>query len=230
MSQHSPVHLRLAELVRDLSSENAGNVDTVLSDLTRVAVEYIPGTSAAGMTVIERRRNVRTLGATDPIAKILDEIQQRHSEGPCLSAAWMHPMVRIDDLTHDRRWPLFRRDALAETPLRASLSFMMFTNRASMGALNLYADTPHAFDDDASELGLVFATHSAALWSVILRDDQFRSALASRDIIGQAKGILMERFGIDATRAFDLMTTLSQESNTKVVDVAQRVVETEPGA
>ena len=70
---------------------------------------------------------------------------------------------------------------------------------------------------------MIFATHTALAWNMLRRDEQFRSALASRDVIGQAKGMLMERFGIDAVRAFDLLKRLSQDSNTPLHEVAERL-------
>jgi len=96
-----------------------------------------------------------------------------------------------------------------------------------MGALNFYAENPHAFSDDSVELGAVFANHIALAWSMMRRHDQFRSALASRDIIGQAKGVIMERFNLDAVEAFDLLARLSQQSNTKLFDIARALIDTE---
>ena len=85
-----------------------------------------------------------------------------------------------------------------------------------------------AFDDDSVELGLVYAAHTSVAWNSMRREQQFRSALASRDVIGQAKGMLMERFNIDAVAAFQLLRRLSQESNTRLVDIAERLVATRP--
>jgi AmiR/NasT family two-component response regulator len=93
--------------------------------------------------------------------------------------------------------------------------------------LNFYADQPYAFDDDAAEMGLILATHAAVGWNMVRRDEQFRSALASRDIIGQAKGMIMERFKIDAVQAFELLKRLSQSSNTPLAVVARQLVESE---
>lgn len=70
----------------------------------------------------------------------------------------------------------------------------------------------------------MLATHAALAWHMVRRDEQFRSALASRDVIGQAKGMLMERFDLDAVRAFELLKRLSQNMNTPLADVAQQVV------
>jgi AmiR/NasT family two-component response regulator len=91
--------------------------------------------------------------------------------------------------------------------------------------LNFYAEHSNAFDDEAAELGLILATHTAVGWNMVRRDEQFRSALASRDIIGQAKGMVMERFKIDAVQAFELLKRLSQNSNTPLAAVARQLVE-----
>jgi AmiR/NasT family two-component response regulator len=96
-----------------------------------------------------------------------------------------------------------------------------------MAALNFYADRPQAFAEEAVEVGTVFATHVALAWSMMRRQEQFRSALASRDLIGQAKGVVMERFNLDAVEAFELLSRLSQQSNTKVHDIAHALVDSE---
>ena len=133
---------------------------------------------------------------------MLDEIQSRRQQGPCLTAAGLQDTVRIDDLDADDRWPLYRKDALKLTPIRSILSYGMFRDGGTTAALNFYAEPVHAFDDESVNLGLIFATHTAMVWDMMRRDQQFRSALVSRDIIGQAKGRLMERFDIDADEAF----------------------------
>jgi AmiR/NasT family two-component response regulator len=77
------------------------------------------------------------------------------------------------------------------------------------------------------EIGGVFAAHVALAWSMMRRQDQFRSALASRDVIGQAKGVIMERFNLDAVEAFELLSRLSQKSNTKLIEIARSLIDTE---
>jgi GAF domain-containing protein len=126
----------------------------------------------------------------------------------------------------ENRWPAYCREA-RETPIRSIISFQLFADHHQMGALNFYADQPYAFDDDAAEMGLILATHAAVGWNMVRRDEQFRSALASRDIIGQAKGMIMERFKIDAVQAFELLKRLSQSSNTPLAVVARQLVESE---
>jgi AmiR/NasT family two-component response regulator len=99
----------------------------------------------------------------------------------------------------------------------------MFKEGVSAAALNFYAESPDVFDDESVNLGLIFATHAALAWNMMRRDQQFRVALVSRDIIGQAKGRLMERFDIDATKAFERLKQMSQDGNTPIAQVAQRV-------
>jgi AmiR/NasT family two-component response regulator len=93
------------------------------------------------------------------------------------------------------------------------------------GALSFYAEEANVFDDDAVEVGLIFAAHTVLAWRLVGREEQLRSALASRDVIGQAKGMMMERFKIDAVQAFDTLRRLSQNSNTPVAAIARRFVE-----
>ncbi len=183
----------------------------------------IPGADYAGVTLATSRNEVTTPASTHRYPALLDTIQERHAEGPCLSAAWNQHTVRIDDLRIDDRWPSYQRDALALTPIRSVLSFRLFTSDRTMGALNVYAEKPGAFNSESEEIGYVLATHTALAWDTVRRESQFRSALASRDIIGQAKGILMARFNIDAVRAFDLLKRVSQDSNTRLIDVAVKL-------
>ncbi len=154
---------------------------------------------------------------------MLDEIQGRYRQGPCLTAAASQKSVRVDDLVRDDRWPLYRVAALRQTPIRSVLSFGMFKQGVSSAALNFDAESPNVFDDESVDLGRIFATHTALTWNMMRRDQQFRVALVSRDIIGQAKGRLMERFELDAAEAFERLKQMSQDRSTPIAQVAQRV-------
>ncbi len=219
----------VAELMEALQ-QNTQDVDAVLGELTESAVKAVPGAQYAGITIASRDRAVRTAAATGRYPALLDDIQQRFQEGPCLSAAWEQHMIRIKDMADEERWPAYCRAVTQASPIRSVMAFQLFAVHHTMGALNFYAEQPHAFDDDAVELGLILATHTALAWNLVRRDEQFRSALASRDIIGQAKGMIMERFTIDAVEAFELLKRLSQNSNTPLVVVARQIVNAEhPG-
>ncbi|MCK0176932.1 GAF and ANTAR domain-containing protein [Mycolicibacterium sp. F2034L] len=222
---HNEIVGQLTALVSDLERRQS-RVQGGLAELVESATHHVPGAQYAGVTLASRSQGISTAAATGRYPTLLDEIQQRHQEGPCVSAAWEHHTVRIDDMYTEDRWPRYREDALKDTPIRAILAFEVFIDNDTLGALNLYSDRPRVFQQESIELGAVFATHIALAWSVFRRSDQFRSALASRDMIGQAKGIVMERFKVDSVRAFELLTRLSQESNTKLVDIAQQIIDT----
>jgi transcriptional regulator with GAF, ATPase, and Fis domain len=217
----------VAELAETLQRQENTDVETVLGELTQSAASAMPGAQHAGITIASRNGKVRTASATGRYPALLDEIQQRHDQGPCLSAAWEHHIIRIDDMELETRWPAYCREAVEETPIRSVISFQLFADHSHMGALNFYAQRPDVFDEEAAEMGLILATHTALGWNLVRRDEQFRSALASRDIIGQAKGMIMERFKIDAVQAFELLKRLSQSSNTPLVVVARQLVESE---
>jgi GAF domain-containing protein len=229
MDEHqiASLHRRIAGLARELHSSPGGE-NTVTDELVTQAVKTVPGAQYAGLTVVDRKRRVTTHASTHRYPVVLDDIQQTYLEGPCLVAAWEHHTVHVTDLETDTRWPVYQRAALGQTPIRSILCFQLFTTQHRLGALNVYADTPQAFDSESVDVGIVFATHAALAWDSARREDNFRSALSSRDLIGQAKGILMERFGIDAIGAFELLKQLSQESNTALADVARRVIEAGP--
>jgi len=216
--------LQAAQLVAELHQRASFDTTALSRELIAGAAESVPGAEYAGVTVTERRRRSQTAAATHRYPVMLDEIQGRYQQGPCLTAAALQDSVRIDDLDAEDRWPLYREEALKQTPIRSILSFGMFREGGTTAALNFYAEPVNAFDDGSVNLGLIFASHTALVWNMMRRDQQFRSALASRDIIGQAKGRLMERFDIDAAEAFELLRRLSQESNTPIAHIAQRVV------
>ncbi|WP_326546988.1 GAF and ANTAR domain-containing protein [Mycolicibacterium sp. ND9-15] len=225
--EREDTHLRIAELVRGLY--NRPDAETVIAELAEHAAVEIPGAQYAGITIIRKSKTVETPAATHLYPMLLDKIQQRHREGPCLTAAWDKKVVYVADLEIDDRFPGYRRDALAETPIRSIMAFQLFIEGETMGALNVYSEKPDVFGDESRSIGLVFAAHSSVAWNAARRDQQFRQALASRDIIGQAKGMIMERYGVDAVQAFDLLRKLSQDSNVPLIKVATEFVQKSKG-
>ncbi|MBB2990768.1 hypothetical protein FHR72_002241 [Mycolicibacterium iranicum] len=208
----------------ELQRNGASDPDDGLRTLVETAVAAVPGAVYAGITLVTESEDVSSVAATHEYVDLLDAVQQEVREGPCLSAAWENHLICIEDLRSDGRWPKYRDAALARTPVRSVLSFELHTEGKSVAALNFLAETPGAFDADSIELGVVYATHTTLAWNSLRREQQFRNALASRDVIGQAKGILMERHDIDAVAAFDLLRRLSQEMNVKLADLAQQLV------
>jgi transcriptional regulator with GAF, ATPase, and Fis domain len=198
-------------------------IDAVLQSVTATAVDLIAGVHCADVLLISGADLFRSLAATSQLAVDLDGVQQQFREGPCLDAAVGHSVILCHDLREDSRWPRFAKAAVA-AGVHAMLSFQLDTHNGCMGALNLFGLTPNAFTPEAEALGAMLATHVANAFIAADKELQFRSALNSRDIIGQAKGMIMERFGIGAVQAFELLTKLSQQSNTRVADVAAGLI------
>jgi transcriptional regulator with GAF, ATPase, and Fis domain len=217
-------HIRIAELVQELHGRPDTDSDTVIAELAEHAAVEIPGAQYAGVTITRNGKTIDTPAASHKWPVVLDEIQQRHQEGPCLTAAWDEKTIHVADLEVDDRFPNYRRDALAETPIRTIMAFQLFIAGQTMGALNVYAERPHVFSAETKAIGLIFAAHSSVAWNSARRDEQFKRALASRDVIGQAKGMIMERYGVDAVQAFEVLRKLSQDSNVALVQVAADLV------
>ncbi|WP_458319439.1 GAF and ANTAR domain-containing protein [Mycolicibacterium brisbanense] len=224
---HAIIALQISDLIREIQESPHTDADAVLSELSESGVSYIPGAQHAGITIASRDGKLHTAAATSEYPALLDKFQQRAGEGPCLSAAWQQHIIKIDDIETEQRWPVYCRDTRDETPIRSIMAFQLYADHQTMGALNFYAERPYAFDAESVESGLIVATHAALAWNLVRRDEQFRSALATRDLIGQAKGMLMERFKIDAVQAFEVLKRLSQNSNTPLVDIADDIVHAE---
>jgi transcriptional regulator with GAF, ATPase, and Fis domain len=221
------VHAAIAALARHLhGSDGAGAVNAVLPEVTEGAVRLLPGVDHAGISLVVKghTREIASTAATGPIPKKLDELQQKYQQGPCWDAVWDHHAVRVDDFQSELRWREFVAAARAETPVRCSLSIQLYTAQTELGALNLYSERPNIFDAHIEELSLALGAHAAIAFSAARRIEQFRSALASRDLIGQAKGIIMERYKVNAVAAFTLLLKLSQNTNTPLHEVARRLV------
>ncbi|MFD0837652.1 GAF and ANTAR domain-containing protein [Williamsia serinedens] len=201
----------------------------MLADTTASAVAMLEPVQHAAVTLTHTQRTGRptltSTAATDTVAERFDKLQHTHRQGPCFEAAWESGVVVIRDMTTEQRWPELVDRVTAELPIRSTMSIQLWVTDNEMGALNLHSDQVDAFDFDTGQLALNLATHAAIALSGARRDQQFRSALASRDIIGQAKGMLMERFDIDAVSAFELLKRLSQDTNAALRDVATQLVD-----
>ncbi|OBK92518.1 histidine kinase [Mycobacterium asiaticum] len=214
---------RMATLAQTVALPN--KVDDILATVTATAVELIPGADTAGVLLIRANGKFESVGDVTELPAKLDALQHDLEEGPCAQAALADTIVRTDDFRSETRWPSYA-PAAVELGVLSGLSFKLFTAERTAGALNLFAFQPHAFDAEAETVGAVLAAHAAAAIMAGRHDEQMQAALASRDRIGQAKGIIMERYGVDEVRAFEMLRVLSQEGNDKLVDIAHRVIET----
>ena len=222
-SSNHDLAVRMAELARSIAMPRS--VKDLLADVTAAAKELIPGVDEAGVLLIGRGNTFETLGPTSGLLATLDELQMRYLEGPCVKAALDEVVVRTDDFRDEPRWPNYSPQVV-ELGVLSGLSFKLYTADRTAGALNLFGFEPRLWDAEAETVGMVLAAHAAAAILASREGEQLQSALSTRDRIGQAKGIIMERFGIDDVRAFAMLRQLSQDTNTKLVDIAQRVIDT----
>ncbi|NUT50924.1 MAG: GAF and ANTAR domain-containing protein [Saccharothrix sp.] len=214
---------RLSEVARTLQ-EQGGEQDT-LDAIVRAAVDTIPGAHHAGIMTVAGKREVSTVAMTDDLPGRVDQVQYDTGEGPCLTALFQHRMVAVPDLAADGRWPAF--SALASRMgVSSMLSFRLYVRDDDLGALNLYAPEVEAFGEESEHVGLLFASHAAVAMADAQQQEHLVEAVHTRDLIGQAKGILMERHKLTADQAFTLLVRASQRTNTKLRDLADQLTRT----
>jgi GAF domain-containing protein len=216
-----------ADMNRTLLEPNQGP-DTIAA-VTRLAVAAVPGVEQASISE-GRVGRFRTIASTGDMATAADQIQYELGTGPCVDAIIDDAVYRSNDLVHDTRWPLFGTRAHAETGVRSMMSLRLFMEDDDrVAGLNLYSARPDAFDDDAHAIANVVATHSAtALIAASARErvDNLERALDSNRRIGMAMGVLMATHKITEADAFTLLRIASQNSNRKLTDIADDVVNT----
>ena len=213
----------LSDLARALQDEDG--VDQTLQAIVDAAVGTVPGAQYAALSVVERRREIHTRAGTADVVYKVDQVQYDTGEGPCLSAVYEQQTVSLPDMTTEQRWPKFT-GRTAELGVRSMLSFQLYVQQDHLGALNLYSEHKNAFDDDSEHVGLLFASHAAVAMSGAQQQEHLNKAVAARDVIGQAKGILMERHKLTADQAFSVLSRASQQTNTKLIDVARALTDT----
>jgi hypothetical protein len=199
-------------------------VDELLQRALELAIEMVPGCEEAGISMARKNR-IETPASAGSLAAACDRLQEELGSGPCIEALADSDLVRIDDMTRDDRWPEFAAGA-ARLGVCSLLAVRMATARDRVAALNLYATTPGAFDRESDLLATAYATHVGMLLAMQEREANLRAAIRSRETIGQAMGILMERHRITAGQAFDLIVHVSQSTNVKLREVADELVRT----
>ncbi|MER5265373.1 GAF and ANTAR domain-containing protein [Actinosynnema sp. NPDC002837] len=214
---------RLNEVARTLHRQDSAQ-DT-LDEIVRAAVETIPGAWHAGIMTIVGKRDVRTVATTSDVPRDVDQVQFDTGQGPCLSALYQQKIVSAPDLAAETRWPLFAKRARA-LDVASMLSFRLYVEGDDLGALNLYSPDTRAFDEESEHVGLLFAGHAAVALATAQEREHLADAVQTRDLIGQAKGILMERHRLTADQAFSVLVRASQQSNLKLRVLAERLTRT----
>lgn len=178
----------------------------------------------AGIMLVHARNQIETAAATSQRVGESHSLQIVHDEGPCLNAIEGDAVYLSPDVADDDRW-LKWGPAVAELGMRSVLSVRLETRTRRYGSLNLYADRTGAFDDDDIAVATIFVRHAAVALANAHNEEGLQVAVDARKLIGQAQGILMERFDLDADRAFEFLRRQSQAHNVKLRLVAEWVVE-----
>jgi hypothetical protein len=226
---HDDLVVALRTAARDLAQRRSiRDLEQTLEQIVGAAVATIPGVDAGSISMTHDGR-IETRHPTSETIRKLDETQSALHQGPCITALEDPPwsgVVVADDLAGDdaRRWPEFAPHAV-EAGYRGLMSTQLSVNGGIRAALNLYSASPEAFDDDARTLAGLFGIQASILLYGADTAAQLQRAVDSRDLIGQAKGILRERFKVDDEGAFQMLVKSSQETNMKLTAVAQWLTE-----
>lgn len=210
-----------------LSSET---VESALALISSLARETVSGATGAGVSLIDGDRRSSS-GSTDDRVRAADALQYELEEGPCLAATAEHRLVRIDDLSDERRWPRWSESVQA-LGLRAAMSTALVAGDRSLGAIKVYADLPHAFDERSEQLLTLFAAQAAMLVAHVQHYEQskrmsdgLRQAIRSRDVVSMAKGVLMGRHRIDEQAALEMLTARCEQDGSTLADAASGIVD-----
>ncbi|MET1059619.1 MAG: GAF and ANTAR domain-containing protein [Nocardioides sp.] len=182
------------------------------------------GCSYAGIIFVHRETRVETFAATDPLVEHLDKVQFEVGEGPDIEIIEDHRGIIVHDTEADGRWPAWSRQ-VADAGVRSMLGTRLHTSESTIGSLNLYDVRPGAFTGEDRDVAHILARHAAVAMAATREQSNLWKAIDARQLIGQAQGILMERFSIDADQAFTVLRRYSQDRNLKLNVVAERLIQ-----
>ena len=214
---------KLSSLARSMQDEKG--LEHTLEAIVLAAAETVPGADEASITAVSRRRAVQTTAATGALPRAVDQAQYETGQGPCLNSLYEQQTLRLADMCSEPRWPEFCARA-SQLGIRSMLAVQLYVEGDNLGALNLHSRQVDAFSDQSEQVALMFAAHAAIAVAGAQAQEQMQTAVDSRDLIGQAKGILIERYKISGHEAFRLLVVASQTTNIKLYDVAEYLVTT----
>ena len=218
---------RMALRMENLAAElvDVHDVDDTLEGVLKLAV-WIAPCDVASVSLRHGGGKLETTAASDPVAERAHALQQELGEGPCLDVVWDEEGLNmITDLADSRRWPRWARHA-TELGLSSMIAVRLFTREQTIGALDLYSRRQHDYDTDDMLAARVVAARVSAVLARAQHEQTLWEAIDSRHQIGQAQGILMERYNLSADQAFAVLRRYSQEQNRKLRAVANEVIAT----
>jgi GAF domain-containing protein len=205
-------------------------LDDVLTRVAQFAVSAIPGADGVGLTLLEAGR-ANTMVASSTFVAEVDAIQYGIDEGPCITSAAEGRTVCSGELGTDPQWPHFGPQ-IGHLGVHSALSIPLITNGDVLGAMNVYAHEPNAFDEHGARIGELFAEPAAiavqnahVLAQARRLATQLQLALANQATIDQAVGILLSRHGGNPEQAMDQLAQASREQDERLHTVASRIVD-----
>lgn len=212
----------IAEAARTLNKPRS--LDDTLQTIVEVACNSVPGFDQVGISTLERRGEVETRAFTGDLVLHLDALQYDLDEGPCSAALNYGDAVSVSNLGTESRWPRYVPQAL-EAGVRSQLAVKLYLDRGTLGGINFYSTLHDEVGADAQALARLFATHAAIALGHAQERETFTEGLVTRRAIGQAIGILMERYDMNEDRAFAFLVRASSHANIKLRSVAQELVD-----
>lgn len=211
----------IAQAARTINTPRS--LSETLEAIVTAASRTVPGFEHVSVSIARPDGTVETRAASDASALELDEYQYDAGEGPCLEALATGGVVAAEDVRHEQRWPTYVARA-ARAGVTAQMGVHLHRDRGTVSALNLYKTTGPGIDLEAREVAEIFATHAALALARSRNEQQLNIALSTRRLIGQATGIVMERYQINERRAFDFLVRVSNTGNIKLRDVSEELV------
>ncbi|HKX16345.1 MAG TPA: GAF and ANTAR domain-containing protein [Propionibacteriaceae bacterium] len=203
---------------------NQTNLEKTLEKIVESAVAVV-GCDCAGLLVTRKRNQFVAITASDPAAEKADKLQVELHEGPGIVAVAEARTTGVYDTAADSRWPHFAA-GMRDLHLGSALAIPLWTSQSTLGVVNLYAGSPRWFDRDALAVAEVLGRHASIALSSASQEESLCQAIDARTLIGRAQGILMERFALDDKAAFEVLRRYSQNTNTKLNEVARNLIST----
>ncbi len=214
--------------------QGTGLADNGLVKALRLVVdetERLFSVDGAGLMLLAADDQLRYVAASDEPGRVLEQIQEEVGEGPCLAAFDTGEPSATSNALTDQRWPAFGR-LVAEHGIHAVLGVPVELQGGPIGTLNVYAVRPHEWDPSEQEAILAYARMAGAVLGTAVHAEvkdtvakQLQRALEHRVLIEQAKGILMERHGIDARTAFERLRRHARSRQERLTDLARRMID-----
>lgn len=217
MQSEADAFARLAHELNDPT-----NVEETLERIVESAAAVV-GCDYAGVLVTRKGNQFDATTASDPVAGKADRLQVECHEGPGMAAVGDARTTLVADTAAEMRWPCWVA-GVRDLQLGSVLAVRLWTSQSTLGALNLYACSPRWFDPDAVAVAEVLGRHASIALATARQEASLWQAIDARKLIGQAQGILMERFDLDDERAFEVLRRYSQNTNTKLNEVARILV------